>query len=182
MTQTRDIFAEKMIVKLVRCGQRYNALRSVLHAIVADATLGDSTVHPTLLEQAEQVLEANPHICIDGVFVKEKSCAECGASDPMAFGHWDTCSKRSEMKFWQHDETGLITNGRDQPSGRWHEIPTVFEDDLPELSNKEYDQWYGLSVVVDGVRVGPSPKEHQCSYAEGGRHCVSCGVLRESVK
>lgn len=93
MTKTRDIFAEKMIVKLVKCGERYNQLRQVLHAIVDDACLGDSVLSPTLLEQAEQCLDANPLIAIDGVFVKESPCRECKASDPEAFGHWDTCSK-----------------------------------------------------------------------------------------
>lgn len=61
------------------------------------------------------------------------------------------------MKYWQHDETGLITNCGYQPSGRWYEIPIVYEDELPELSEREYDRWYALSSVVDGVRVGPHP-------------------------
>jgi hypothetical protein len=93
MTKTCDIFAEKMIEKLVKCGERYNCLRQVLHAIVADAELGDSILNPVLLEQANQVLDVNPFICVDGVFVKEENCKECGVSDPLAFGHWDTCSQ-----------------------------------------------------------------------------------------
>lgn len=62
------------------------------------------------------------------------------------------------MKYWQHDETGLVTTGDKEPSARWYEIPTVYEDQLPEnMTDKEYDQWYALSAVVDGVRVGPKP-------------------------
>lgn len=61
------------------------------------------------------------------------------------------------MKFWQHDETGLITTCDYKPSGRWYEIPVLNEDELPEMSNVEYDRWYALSAIVDGVRVGPTP-------------------------
>lgn len=61
------------------------------------------------------------------------------------------------MKYWQHDETGLITTCGYEPSGRWYEIPTVHEDELPKMSDSEYDRWYALSCVVDGVRVGPTP-------------------------
>lgn len=62
------------------------------------------------------------------------------------------------VKYWQHDETGLITTSGYEPKGRWYEVPTVYEDQLPEsMSDSEYDRWYALSVVFDGVRVGPTP-------------------------
>lgn len=38
------------------------------------------------------------------------------------------------------------------------EIPEgwVYEDQLPEdLSNEDYDDWFPLSRVIDGVRMGP---------------------------
>ncbi len=93
MTQTRDIFAEKMIAKLVNCGTRYNQLRQVLNAVYEDVMGGDSILEPTLLQQVEQVLGANPVVYMDGVQVLEAVCPECKASDPIAFGHWDTCSQ-----------------------------------------------------------------------------------------
>lgn len=109
MTQTTDIFAKKMAAKLINCGERYNALRTVLVEIVNDATLGESTLRPTLIETAERVLAANPIAYVDGnsrkataalldsinTALKIPRCEECGAAEPEAFGHWDYCSQNT---------------------------------------------------------------------------------------
>ena len=62
------------------------------------------------------------------------------------------------IKLWQHEETGKITTSKFQPSGRWYEIPTMYEDELPEdMSDKLYSWWFDNSFV-DGVRMGPKIK------------------------
>lgn len=36
------------------------------------------------------------------------------------------------------------------------EVPTMYEDELPEpMSDEDYARWFANSKVVDGVRVGP---------------------------
>lgn len=36
----------------------------------------------------------------------------------------------------------------------------VFEDELPEMNDKEYSEWFSKSEVVDGVRMGKRPELH----------------------
>lgn len=31
----------------------------------------------------------------------------------------------------------------------------MYEDELPDMSDAEYDEWYAASQLIDGVRVGP---------------------------
>ncbi len=61
-------------------------------------------------------------------------------------------------KLFQHDETGRMGWFVSAPSKRWHAVPMMFEDDLPEtISDEDYDEWYRNSHVPDGVgcRMGP---------------------------
>ncbi|GAH25941.1 unnamed protein product [marine sediment metagenome] len=59
------------------------------------------------------------------------------------------------MKLWQHEDTGRITITETQPSNRWFEMPTIYEDELPDnIPNSLYSWWFDNSFV-DGVRIGP---------------------------
>ena len=59
------------------------------------------------------------------------------------------------MKLWQHDETGIITTSETQPSPRYYEVPTMYEDELPDdISDEMYSKWFDNSFV-DFVRIGP---------------------------
>jgi len=59
------------------------------------------------------------------------------------------------MKLWQHEDTGYITALEIQPSERWFQIPTMYEDELPDdMSDKEYSWWFENSFV-NIVRIGP---------------------------
>jgi hypothetical protein len=33
----------------------------------------------------------------------------------------------------------------------------IYEDDLPEMTDQEYAEWFKASVVIDGVRMGNDP-------------------------
>jgi len=35
-----------------------------------------------------------------------------------------------------------------------------YEDQLPAVSDDEYDRWFDASAVIDGVRMGPRMHEH----------------------
>jgi hypothetical protein len=61
------------------------------------------------------------------------------------------------VKLWQHDETGrLCWSGSTLNPEHFTEVPTMYEDELPELmGDKDYARWFANSKVVDGVRVGP---------------------------
>lgn len=58
------------------------------------------------------------------------------------------------LKLWQHSETGRMVWSR-EPGDRWFEIPTMYEQDLPEMTASDYSDWFENSMVVDGVRMGP---------------------------
>lgn len=60
------------------------------------------------------------------------------------------------QKLWQHEETGRMA-WHENPGARWYLIPTMHEDELPEMTDSEYDEWYVNSHVPDGVgcRIGP---------------------------
>jgi len=62
---------------------------------------------------------------------------------------------RRKMRLWQHDETGRITALKFQPSKRWYEIPTMYEDELPEDISDELYSWWFDNSFVDGVQMGP---------------------------
>ena len=59
------------------------------------------------------------------------------------------------MKLWQHEDTGAITASENLPSGRYFEIPVIYEDDLPDDIAKELYSWWFDNSFVDGVRMGP---------------------------
>jgi len=43
-----------------------------------------------------------------------------------------------------------------RPTSRHFLVPVIHEDDLPDdMPSAEYDKWYAISLVVDGVRIGP---------------------------
>lgn len=59
---------------------------------------------------------------------------------------------------WQHEETRCFTWTPENypPSSRYFKVPIMYEDELPEsMSDKDYNQWYDVSAVIDGVRMGP---------------------------
>lgn len=58
------------------------------------------------------------------------------------------------MFLWQNGETGIMCWSEKQPSSRHSMVPTMFEDELPEMSDEEYRWWYENSYV-DVVRMGP---------------------------
>jgi hypothetical protein len=58
------------------------------------------------------------------------------------------------LTLWQHGETGRMAWSRD-PGPGWHEVPTQYEDDLPELSAEDYSNWFDNSMIINGVRMGP---------------------------
>lgn len=59
------------------------------------------------------------------------------------------------MKFWQHEDTGYITVAKKQPSHRYFEIPTMYEDELPSDISKELYSWWFDNSFVDIIRIGP---------------------------
>lgn len=60
------------------------------------------------------------------------------------------------MQLWFHDETGRTCWSNTRPSHRYHEVETMYEDELPEsITDEEYSAWFDMSTVVDGVRIGP---------------------------
>jgi hypothetical protein len=60
------------------------------------------------------------------------------------------------VKLYQHEDTGSMTWTTGIDDKRWFEIPTMYEDELPDvMANKDYDDWHENSCVVDGVRMGP---------------------------
>ena len=59
-----------------------------------------------------------------------------------------------KQKLWQHEDTGRITSSIEKPSERWYFIPSMYEDDLPGMTDDEYSMWFDNSYV-DGVRMGP---------------------------
>lgn len=73
------------------------------------------------------------------------------------FSHDPRIVEYQIMKLWQHDETGrLCWSGSPLNPQRFTEVPTMYEDELPEpMSDEDYRKWFGDSKVVDGVRVGP---------------------------
>lgn len=59
------------------------------------------------------------------------------------------------MKLWQHEDTGIMVAKESRPSRRHFEIPTMYEDELPDdISDDDYSWWFENSFV-DGVRMGP---------------------------
>ena len=59
------------------------------------------------------------------------------------------------MKLWQHKDTGMITASEQLPGDRWFQIPTMYEDELPDsISDQQYKWWFENSFV-DIVRQGP---------------------------
>ena len=66
----------------------------------------------------------------------------------------------TQLRLWQHEETGRITVGEERPSERWEAIPMMNEDELPEgISEEAYSWWFENSFVADGVRMGPKIAE-----------------------
>ena len=62
---------------------------------------------------------------------------------------------RRKLKLWQHDETGRFVWSA-EPGRHWHAVPTMREDELPELMDAtDYDWWLDMSHVINGVRMGP---------------------------
>lgn len=61
------------------------------------------------------------------------------------------------MRLFQHDETGrMCWSGPTLNREYFTEVPTMYEDELPEpMSDEDYSRWFVNSKVVDGVRVGP---------------------------
>lgn len=59
------------------------------------------------------------------------------------------------MKLWQHEDTGNIIVNKIQPSWRWLEISTMYEDELPDDISKELYSWWFDNSFVDDVRMGP---------------------------
>lgn len=45
--------------------------------------------------------------------------------------------------------------GPPQPAGAGSTPKFIYEDQLPEMTDAEYDAWYARSWIADGVRVGP---------------------------
>lgn len=63
------------------------------------------------------------------------------------------------VRLFQHEDTGRMTWATGIGNDRWFEVPTMYEDELPEsITDEEYDSWYENSCVVDGVRMGPKFK------------------------
>lgn len=61
-------------------------------------------------------------------------------------------------RLWQHEDTGRLV-WHENPGRRWHSVPMMFEDELPEdMTDAEYDTWFENSHVPDGVgcRMGPA--------------------------
>lgn len=58
------------------------------------------------------------------------------------------------MKLYQHEETGTLVWSRELPSARHYQIPTMYEDELPDMNDKDYAWWFDNSYV-DFVRIGP---------------------------
>ena len=59
------------------------------------------------------------------------------------------------MKLWQHKDTGYIVVSKKQPSHRYFEISTMYEDELSDDISKELYSWWFDNSFVNGVRVGP---------------------------
>ena len=59
-------------------------------------------------------------------------------------------------KLYQHEDTGRMTWAATELDGRWFKVPTMYEDDLPEMTDDEYSKWFEDSCVIDGVRMGPA--------------------------
>lgn len=64
------------------------------------------------------------------------------------------------MKLWQNEDAGYIVAAKKQPSHRYFEIPTMYEDELPSDISKELYSWWFDNSFVDGVRVGPKISTH----------------------
>ena len=45
-------------------------------------------------------------------------------------------------RLWQHDETGNMVWQVRAPSKRWHTVPIMPEDELPDMSDADYAAWY----------------------------------------
>ena len=63
------------------------------------------------------------------------------------------------QKLWQHEETGRYV-WHENPGKRWYTVPIMYEDELPEMTDDEYEEWYINSHIPDGVgcRMGPVVK------------------------
>lgn len=60
------------------------------------------------------------------------------------------------MKLWYDPYTESCSWSESQPSAHHLEAETMLEDDLPpEMPDDAYSAWHDMSVVHDGVRMGP---------------------------
>jgi len=59
-------------------------------------------------------------------------------------------------RLWQHGETGRWCWTSADLSQTHTDVPLIYEDELPaNMSDEDYNFWFGNSIVVDGVRMGP---------------------------
>ena len=63
-------------------------------------------------------------------------------------------------KLYQHAGTGRFEWAEGYPGTRYYLYPTMHEDELPPMTDAEYNLWHFNSQIVDGVRVGPHVGEY----------------------
>ena len=49
----------------------------------------------------------------------------------------------------------ICQSGSGDIGGYWEKKDFCNEDDLPEMTNSDYDKWFSESIIVEGVRMGP---------------------------
>jgi hypothetical protein len=113
-------------------------------------------VHCLYCSLISEVVECGPHS--KEVQEPHKRLAQRGlhrAMDRTRLPHLRTGEKL--MRLFQHDETGrMCWSGPTLNPECFTEVPTMYEDELPEpMGDEDYAQWFANSKVVDGVRVGP---------------------------
>jgi hypothetical protein len=79
--------------------------------------------------------------------MSERGCPSCGHGvNP----HLPESLPRLYFSLW-HKEWRWFDR---VPTALWREVPMMYEDELPEMSDDEYKEWFESSAVVDGVRMG----------------------------
>lgn len=53
-------------------------------------------------------------------------------------------------KLWKSKESHITHSvwGYEKPGKNWYEVPVMFEDELPEMTDREYSQWFQIRLLM----------------------------------
>lgn len=86
-------------------------------------------------------------------------CPECGIAlnnSEMRLGFCQNCKVH-----WEKETAVPISSSQPKEERPPLFADLIYEQDLPEMTDGEYSDWYAQSCIVDGVRMGPPLKKEE---------------------